>query len=148
MSFCQKIMLTCQITMSTCQIINWLLDGSYWHYSFERTMTFISIILKPCDLKFGMHVVKILFYAMKLADYTYDTNFLIFRSLKRVGSVLSRSELDPFLYIWYYTVTKSLCLGLDLFSSALGKTPPSHWLSKKSYISFLKLAETWDLACM
>ena len=24
--------------------------------------------------------------------------------MKRVGSVLSRSELDPFLYIWYHTV--------------------------------------------
>ena len=24
--------------------------------------------------------------------------------LKRVGNVLSRSELDPFLYIWYQTV--------------------------------------------
>ena len=41
---------------------------------------------------------------MKPADYTYYTYFLIFRRLKRVGSVLSRWELDPFLYIWYHTV--------------------------------------------
>ena len=36
---------------------------------------------------------------MKPVDYTYYTYVLIFRRLKRVGSVLSRSELDPFLYI-------------------------------------------------
>ena len=45
---------------------------------FERTMTYISFILKPCDLKFGMHVVKTLPYFIKAADYTYDTHFLIF----------------------------------------------------------------------
>ena len=56
------------------------------------------------DFKFGMHVVKQLFYFMKPVGYTYSTNLLIFRRLKRVGSVLSRSELDPFLYIWYHTV--------------------------------------------
>ena len=41
---------------------------------------------------------------MKPADYTYYTYFMIFRRLKRVGSVLSRSELDPFRYVLYYTV--------------------------------------------
>ena len=50
-----------------------------------------------------MRVVKTLFYFMKPADYTYYTYFLIFRRLKRVGSVLSRSELEPFPYIWYQT---------------------------------------------
>ena len=50
-----------------------------------------------------MRVVKTLFYFMKPADYTYYTYFLIFRRLKRVGSVLSRSDLDPFLYKWYHT---------------------------------------------
>ena len=62
----------------------------------------ISLILKPCDLKFDMHAVKTLFYFMKPADYTHTVWF--FRRLKRVGSVLSRSALDPFLYIWYHTV--------------------------------------------
>ena len=62
-------------------------------------MTNISFILKPCDLKFGMHAIKTLFYFMKPADDTYYTYFLIFKRLKRVGSVLSRSELD----IWYHT---------------------------------------------
>ena len=61
-------------------------------------MTYISFILKPVDLKFGMHVVKTLFYFMKPAVYTYF--FLFFRRLKRVGSVLSRSELDPYIYIF------------------------------------------------
>ena len=32
-------------------------------------------ILKPCDLKFGMHVVKTLFYFMIPADNTYYTYF-------------------------------------------------------------------------
>ena len=58
-------------------------------------MTYIIFILKPCALKFGMHVVKTVFYFMKPADYTYYTHF--FRHLKRVGSVSSKSELDPFL---------------------------------------------------
>ena len=31
-------------------------------------------------------------------------HFLGFRTSKRVSSVISRSELDPFLYIWYHTV--------------------------------------------
>ena len=35
--------------------------------------------------------------------YAYQPSFGFFRSLKRLGSVLSRSELDPFLYIWYHT---------------------------------------------
>ena len=30
------------------------------------------------------------------ADYTYNTYFCIYKVLKRLGSVLSRSELDPF----------------------------------------------------
>ena len=67
-------------------------------------MTYVSFILKPCNLKFGMHVVKTYLYFMKPADYTYYTYFLIFKRLKRVGSVLSSSEFDPFLYIWYHTV--------------------------------------------
>ena len=33
---------------------------------------------------------------MKHVDYTFYTYFMIFRLLKRVGSVLSSSELDPF----------------------------------------------------
>ena len=73
----------------------------------ERTMTYISFIFEPCDLKFGLYVVKTLFYFMKPVDYTYYTHFhtfWFFRRWKRVGSVLSRWELDPFLYIWYHTV--------------------------------------------
>ena len=41
---------------------------------------------------------------MELGDYTYYTYWLVYRCLKREGSVLSRSELDPFLYIRYHTV--------------------------------------------
>ena len=50
-------------------------------------------------------------------DNIYDLNFLwnlqiihithtfwFFRRLKRAGSVLSRSGLNPFLYIWHHTV--------------------------------------------
>ena len=71
-------------------------------------ITHIYLILKSCDLKFVMHVVKTLFYFMKPAVYTY---FMIFyKSLKRVGSVLSRSELDPFLYIWYHIVRTQIGL--------------------------------------
>ena len=40
---------------------------------------------------------------MKPAVYTYYTYFLIF-SVFEASSVLSKSELDPFLYIWYHTV--------------------------------------------
>ena len=43
---------------------------------------YISFILKPCNLKFGMRVVKTLFYFMKPADYTYYTYLLIFRRLR------------------------------------------------------------------
>ena len=34
-------------------------------------MAYISFILKPCDLKFGMLLVKTLLYFKKPADYTY-----------------------------------------------------------------------------
>ena len=62
-------------------------------------MKHVSFISEPFNLKFGMYVVKTLFYYMKPADDTYFTYFfLFFRRLKRVGSVLSRSELDAFLY--------------------------------------------------
>ena len=67
----------------------------------ERTMTYISFIVKPCNMKFGMHLVKTLFYFtscrymaeyadtalnpkqsinnfVKPADYTYYTYFLFF----------------------------------------------------------------------
>ena len=40
--------------------------------------------------------------------YILHILFDFWGDLKRVGSVLSRSELDPFLYAWYHTVrTKS-----------------------------------------
>ena len=45
----------------------------------------------PLDFKFGMHVVKELFYFMGPADYTYQTYLWI---------LLTRSELDPFLYTY------------------------------------------------
>ena len=71
----------------------------------KRTTTYISFILKPCDLKFGMHEVKILFYFMKPEIIHITLMFWFFRRLKRVGSVLYLGlELDPFLYIWYHTV--------------------------------------------
>ena len=41
----------------------------------ENDNVYISFILKPCDLKFGMHVVKTLLYFMKPADYTNCTYF-------------------------------------------------------------------------
>ena len=65
----------------------------------RERLTYISFILKPCDLKFGMT----LFYFMKPARCRlYILHILCL--LKRVGSVSSRSDLDPFLYIWYHTV--------------------------------------------
>ena len=48
----------------------------------ENDETFISFISRPCDLKFGMRVVDILFYFMKPADYTDYTYFLIFKSFE------------------------------------------------------------------
>ena len=67
----------------------------------ERMMTYISFILKPWDL-FGMDVVTTSLYFMKPADYTNCTYFFLyfFRSLRRMGSVLCRSELDLIRYIW------------------------------------------------
>ena len=61
---------------------------------------YIYFISKPRDLKFGLYVVKTKLYFMKPTDYTHHKYFL----MMRVGSVLSRSELDPFLYIWYHTI--------------------------------------------
>lgn len=37
----------------------------------------ISIILKPSDLKYGIHVFKTLFYFMTPTDYRYQLYFLI-----------------------------------------------------------------------
>ena len=51
-----------------------------------------------------MHVLKTVLCFMKLTDYTYDILFDFFKRLKRVGSVLSSSELGPFPYIQYHTV--------------------------------------------
>ena len=48
-------------------------------------MTYISFMFKPCDLKFGMHVVKILFCFMKPADYIYYIYFLIFKVFEASG---------------------------------------------------------------
>ena len=68
-------------------------------------MTYISFSLKQRDMKFGMHVVKTLLYFMKPTDYTYcQIPFLIFTRFMRVCSALSRSELEPFLCIWYHTL--------------------------------------------
>ena len=50
-----------------------------------------------CDLKFGMHVVKTFIFLWNLQIVHIKPTFLIFRCLKRVGSVKSR------LYIWYHT---------------------------------------------
>lgn len=61
-------------------------------------MTYTAFNLKLRDLKLGMHVVLTLFYSMKTADCTYLTYFLIFKHLKRVGKISSRSDLDSFLY--------------------------------------------------
>ena len=47
------------------------------HKTKSRERWRISLILQPCNLKFGMHVVKTLFYFMKPADCTYYTYFLI-----------------------------------------------------------------------
>ena len=41
-------------------------------------MAYISFILKPCDLKFGMLLVKTLLYFKKPADYTYYEYFFDF----------------------------------------------------------------------
>ena len=41
-----------------------------------REQTYISLILNSCDLKFGMHVFKTLFYFTRSKDYTYCKFFL------------------------------------------------------------------------
>ena len=81
-------------------------------------MTYISFVSKYCDVKFGMHVVKHYSILWNLQIVHINPTFLIFRCLKRVGSVKSRPELDPFLYIWYHTVRTKNGLsphGLSIF---------------------------------
>ena len=58
-------------------------------------MIYTSLSLKTRDLKFGMHVIK------KLLYFITDI-FWFFRRIMRVGGVLSKSELDPFLNIWLH----------------------------------------------
>ena len=68
----------------------------------ERTMMYISFISEPCDLKFGMLVVKTLLYVMNSAYYTYYTYILnfFFWCLKRVQVVfyLGQSWAPFFIY--------------------------------------------------
>ena len=89
-------------------------------------MTYISFILKPCDLKFGMHVLKTLLCFMKLTDYTYDILFDFFKRLKRVGSVLSSSELGPFPYTVY---------GIIQFGPKAGLAPVSKTFQISSFLT-------------
>ena len=80
----------------------------------ERTMKFIAFILKSCNLKFGMHVVKTLFYFIKLAEYTYFFIFIVVRR-ERVEFYLSQSKTSFFMYgtwciIQFGPKTGILCL--------------------------------------
>jgi hypothetical protein len=60
-------------------------------------MSYISAILKPRDLKFGMCKVWTLLYAWQPVNYVFRDEFLFFKRLMRVGSILSRSDIkfDP-----------------------------------------------------
>ena len=81
------------------------------HLFFETQTPDISFNLKPCDLKFGIHVVKTLLLLWN-QHFIHITNTIwFFRHFIRIGSVLSRSELDPYLYIWYHTnqIQNGLC---------------------------------------
>lgn len=64
-------------------------------------------------MKFGMHVVKILFNGTWLQISHHTHNFDFFGRLKQVGSVLCRSDLDPFIVSFnHWGMTKndlSLC---------------------------------------
>ena len=107
-------------------------------YEIEKTMTYISFIVEPRDLKFGMHVVlkKHCFISWNLQIVHITHTFWFFRRLKRVGCVLStcRSELDLFLYIWYHTVRTqsglspcgSICCLFFLYCDTLKKLYESH----------------------
>ena len=64
-------------------------------YPFIMTDLMISFILKPCDLKFGMHVVKTLFFFMKSADNTYYTYFLIFQTYVASGQCFIQVRVRP-----------------------------------------------------
>ena len=83
---------------------------------------------------------------MKPTDYNLShIFFLFFRRLKLVGSVLSRSELDLFLYIWYHTV--QIQNGLSpcdsshhLVTGVRDKRKPCCYLNaKKNHIQFNQL---------
>ena len=50
-----------------------------------------------------MHVVKTVYYETWLEIVHITPTF--FRCLKRVDSILSSPELDPFL-VWYYALTE------------------------------------------
>ena len=65
-----------------------------WRISlfFLKLATWNLTVVKHCFILWNLQIIHI------------THTFWFYRRLKRVGSVLSRSELDPFLYIWYHTV--------------------------------------------
>ena len=61
------------------------------HLLNSATWNLACMLFKHCSIFANLQII-------------YITHIYWFcRRLKRVGSVLSRSELDPFLYIWYHT---------------------------------------------
>ena len=77
-------------------------------------MTFVSIISKTCNLKFGMLLVKTLLYSMGPADYTYYTYFLIFQAFEACGQFFMQVRVRPLsLYLASYSSdpksAQSLC---------------------------------------
>ena len=95
---------------------------NYYQKALLTVLRFSDIIIK-LDVKYlfyfetlGLEIwrlFKTVFYSMGPADYTYNTYFCIYKVLKRLGSILSRSELDPFfIYIWYHTVRTQYGLSL------------------------------------
>ena len=89
-----------------CLLSPYFCNKLHYRSNFEQYafLVFSAIPIMACKVRSLYIEKKTLFYIMKTADYTYYTYVFIFYALKRVGSILSRPELDPFLYIWYNTV--------------------------------------------
>ena len=54
--------------------------------------------MKPSDLKFGMHVIKTVFYSMISADYIYYTNFLHLWAFEASGSCFIKVRVRAHSY--------------------------------------------------
>ena len=61
---------------------------------------YICVILKHRDVKFGMHVVKTLFYFMKPAEFTYYIYFLIIQTFEASGFSFIQVRARPLFLIY------------------------------------------------